>query len=298
MRNSPRTLGNQSHKPQIHELAELPYATRQGLLVHREVIEDGANSVKTLVSIGRGGSGKTSFVALVAKYFIEKKETPLLLVDADPDQNLGETVGITLEEQGKKSISELVIETFIDGGGTTVGLPPSERIEARIWEEGLYEGELFDFMAVGPKWVEGCYCLPDASLKRALERLTKTYTYVLIDSPAGLEPLNRKITSRVDDFFDIIDPSKKSFEHVERAHRITKEVGIDFKNFYIVGGYRFLKVLEPEVEGKTGLKYLGKIPYDRSVEEYCFTGRSLLDLPRSSPAYQSVKEILAKAGYT
>jgi CO dehydrogenase maturation factor len=253
--------------------------------------------VKTLVSVGRGGSGKTSFVALMAKYFIEKGEATLLLVDLDPDQNLDETVGISLEQEGKKTISELVIETFVEGGGTTVGVPPSERMESRIWEEGLYEGKLFDFLAVGPKWVEGCYCLPDASLKRALERLAKSYSYVLIDSPAGLEHLNRKITSQVDDLFDIIDPAKKSFEHVKRAYRIVREVGISFKNFYIVGGYRFPETLEPEVQKKTDLKYLGKIPYDRNVEEYCFTGKSLLELPQSSPAYQSVKEILKKAGY-
>lgn len=274
------------------------YLAKQGLLVHLKVIEDGADPVKTLVSIGRGGSGKTSFVALMTKYFIENGDCPLLLVDVDPDQNLDETVGISLREEGKKSISELVIEAFIDGGGTTVGVPPSERVESRIWEEGLYEGELFDFMAVGPKWVEGCYCLPDASLKRALERLTKAYRYVLIDSPAGLEHLNRKITSQVDDLFDIIDPSKKSFEHVKRAYRIAEEVGVGFKNFYIVGGYRFPETLEPEVEKKTGLKYLGKISYDKKVENYCFTGESLLELPQSSPAFHSVREILVKAGYT
>jgi CO dehydrogenase maturation factor len=254
--------------------------------------------VKTLVSVGRGGGGKTSFVALMAKYFIDKGNHPFLLVDVDPDQNLDETVGISLQEQSKKSISELVIETFIEGGGTTVGVPPSERIESRIWEEGLYEGELFDFMAVGPKWVEGCYCLPDASLKRALDRLTKAYRYVLIDSPAGLEHLNRKITSQVDDIFDIIDPSKKSFEHIKRAYRIVNEVGISVENFYIVGGYRFPETLEPQVEERTGLKYLGKISYDKNVEDYCFTGKSLLELPESSPAYQSVGEILSEAGYS
>jgi len=51
--------------------------------------------------MGRGGSGKTSSVALMTKYFIEKSATPLLLVDVDPDQNLGEMVGIDLKEQGK-----------------------------------------------------------------------------------------------------------------------------------------------------------------------------------------------------
>jgi len=199
----------------------------------------------------------------MAKYFIEKGKVPLLLVDIDPDQSLGEAVGVSLEEAGKKSISELVIETFIEGTGTTIGIPPSERIESKIWEQGLYEGEDFDFMAIGPKWVEGCYCLPDASLKRALERLTKVYSYVLIDSPAGLEHLNRKITSQVDDLI--------------RARRIVEEVQIEYKDFFVVGGYRFSESLEPMVHEKTGLKYLGKIPYDKTLEEYFFSGRPLLE---------------------
>ncbi|MBE0512007.1 AAA family ATPase, partial [Candidatus Bathyarchaeota archaeon] len=96
--------------------------------------------MKKIVSMGRGGSGKTSFVALMTKYFIENGDTPLLLVDVDPDQNLGEMVGIDLKEEGKKTISELLIETFLEGGGTTVGVPPSERIEGKIWERGLHEG--------------------------------------------------------------------------------------------------------------------------------------------------------------
>lgn len=253
--------------------------------------------MKRLVTMGRGGTGKTSFVALMTKYFIEVGETPLLLVDADPDQNLGEMVGVDLRDVGKKTISELLIETFIERGGTTVGVPPSERIESRIWAEGMYEGEFFDFIAVGTKWVEGCYCMPDAALKGALETLTKNYEYVLIDSPAGLEHLNRRIASQVDDIFDIIDPSKKSFDHVQRAYRVAKEVKINFKNFYIIGGFRFPRSLEPEARRATQLQYLGKIAYDEKVEEYVLSGRSLLELPPDSPAYVSVKEILRQAGY-
>jgi CO dehydrogenase maturation factor len=250
-----------------------------------------------IVSMGRGGTGKTSFVGLATKYFIEIGETPILLIDADPDQNLAEVVGIDLENEGKKTISELLVETFLEEGGTTVGVPPSERIEAKIWEKGLYEGEYFDLIAIGPKWVEGCYCLPNAALKRASENLAKTYKHVIVDSPAGLEHLNRRITSTVDDILDIIDPSKKSFDHVRRAYRIANEVNISFKRFYVVGGYRFPETLEGQVKERTGMEYLGKIAFDRGVEEYILEGRSLLDLPDSSPAYQSVKAIMRKAGY-
>ncbi len=252
--------------------------------------------MKTIVCMGRGGSGKTSFVALMTKYFIEIEELPLLLVDIDPDQNLGEIVGIDLIKEKKKTISELLFETFLQQGGTTIGIPPSERIEGKIWEKGLYEGEFFDFMAVGPKWIEGCYCLPNAALKRALKKMRKIYKYVLIDSPAGLEHLNRRITSEVEDIFDIIDPSKKSFEHIERAYKIAMEIGIEFKNFYVVGGYRFPEKLKSRVTNKN-FKFLGKIVYDKNVENYGLLGKSLLELSNTSPAYISVKKIMKEAKY-
>jgi len=253
--------------------------------------------MKKLVIIGRGGTGKTSSVALMTKCFIEIGDLPLLLVDADPDQNLGEMVGIDLKENGKKTISELLVETFLEQGGTTVGVAPTERIESKIWTYGMYEGDYFDFIAVGTKWVEGCYCMPNAALKGALESLTKNYKYVLIDSPAGLEHLNRRITSKVNDIFDIIDPSKKSFDHVERARRIAKEVQIDFENFYVIGGFRFPEQLGTHAEKALRFEYLGKIARDEKVEEYVLAGKSLLDLPSDSPAYVSVKKIMKKIGY-
>ncbi|MCS7096436.1 MAG: AAA family ATPase [Candidatus Bathyarchaeota archaeon] len=250
-----------------------------------------------LVIVGRGGTGKTSFVALTAKYFIEAGATPILLVDADPDQNLGEMVGVDLHAAGKKTISELLVETFLEEGGTTVGVPPTKRIESRIWSHGLYEGVDFDFIALGTKWIEGCYCLPNAALKGALESLTKNYRYVLIDSPAGLEHLNRRITSRVDDIFDVVDPSKKSFDHVERAYRIAVEVKISFKNFYVVGGFRFPEALEDQAKSLVRFKFLGKIAYDENVEKHVLAGESLLNLPINSPAYVSVKRIMNAAGH-
>jgi len=152
--------------------------------------------MKRLVTMGRGGSGKTTFVALMTKYFIGKGETPILLIDADPDQNLSEMLGLDLKEEGRKTVSELLVETFLEGGGTTVGVPPSKRIESKIWELGLYEGKYFDFMAIGTKFIEGCYCLPNNALKNALDGLTKSYEYGVYSSPDGRKgPKNTTINS-------------------------------------------------------------------------------------------------------
>lgn len=253
--------------------------------------------MKTLVTIGRGGTGKSSFTALIAKCFIENRKGPLLLVDADPDQNLAEMLGIDLKEVGKSTIADLLVSTFIEQGGTTVGVPPSERIESKIWSNGLYESDNFDFLAVGTKWVEGCYCMPNTALKAALESLTKNYEYVLVDSPAGLENLNRRITSKVNDVFDILDHSKKSMDHVLRANRIAKEVKMEFDNFYLVGGYRFPAELGMHAQTQLKFKYLGKIVADEQLDEFVLEGESLLGLPSDSKAYLSVKEIMKAAGY-
>ena len=253
--------------------------------------------MKTLVTIGRGGTVKSSFTALMTKCFVEAGQTPLLLVDADPDQNLAEMVGVDLKESGKATIAELLVSTFIEKGGTTVGVPPAERIESRIWEKGLFESDHFDFLSVGTKWVEGCYCMPNSALKGALGSLTKNYKYVLIDSPAGIEHLNRRITSKVNDIFDILDHSKKSIDHVKRSHRITKEVNVQFDNFYLVGGYRFPEEHSVQSETALKLKYLGKITTDETLDEYVLDGKSLLELPSDNAAFASVKKIMENAGY-
>ena len=243
--------------------------------------------MNSIVSMGRGGAGKTSFIALLTKYFIELKETPLLLIDADPDQNLAEMVGVDLD----KTISEALYE-FLDEGGSLTGTSPLERIEPKILES-LYEGEYFDLLAIGTKWKEGCYCLPNDLLKKIFPTLAINYKHLLIDSPAGLEHLNRRVTSEVDSIFEILNPSKKSLDHLKRAYRIIKELNIKFENLYLVGGYNFSDDLLKSVE-EIGLRYLGKIEYDENVESYVLEGKSLLDLPSNSPAYVSLKDIMKR----
>jgi CO dehydrogenase maturation factor len=255
--------------------------------------------LERIVVVGRGGTGKTSFAALLAKHFIEKRETPLLLIDLDPDMNLAEIVGVDLKEAGKSTVSELLLDTIEqESDGTDIPQPfPLEKLEARIWAKGLYEGEGFDLLSLGVKWGEGCYCTPNKAMRIALEGMLRSYSHVIIDSPAGLEQLNRRVTPQVDDIIDIIDPSKKAFEHVKRTRRLLDELDLGYKRFYVVGNYRFPEDWEADVEGKTGEKYLGKIATDLSLADKVLKGDSLLDLPRDSPANLSTALIFRKAGY-
>jgi CO dehydrogenase maturation factor len=159
----------------------------------------------------------------------------------------------------------------------------------------LYEGKRFDVLTLGTKDLEGCYCFPDHLLRKIISQLSKNYENVVVDSPAGLEHLNRNIVSEVDDLFVVLDPSDKSLTHIKKVKAILKEVGVMYGHFYLLANYMFDE--EPESYLKeTGEIYLGKIDYDKKVEEYNLRGESLHKLPEDSPACRSVRKILEKAG--
>ena len=78
---------------------------------------------------------------------------------------------------------------------------------------------------------------------------------------------------------------------------VAKEVKIDFKNFYVIGGFRFPENVEDQARKVLPFKFLGRIARDENVGEYVLEGKSLLTLPSNTPAYLSVKKIMENAGY-
>lgn len=253
---------------------------------------------RTIVVTGRGGTGKSTFTVLMSRFLSELGWKPLLLIDSDPDESLSDMLGIDMNKEGKKTVSEMLYEIQeTQTMSKMIGMTASDKIEPFLFQNTLYEGrEFFDFIALGTKWSEGCYCIPDRALGIIMERWAKNYEYVIVDSPAGVEHLNRRITKEVKDIFNILDPSKKSFDNAKRTYRIMKEVGIEFENYYLIGGYRFPKELENEAS-KQRFEFLGRIDFDERVESYNLEGKSLLELPEDSPAYSAVKDIMSRAGY-
>jgi CO dehydrogenase maturation factor len=254
---------------------------------------------KYIVVTGRGGSGKSSFTALSTRCLGELGWKPILVVDSDPDESLSYMLGIDLGEEAKRTVSEMLFEIIEERKmAKMVGMSASDKIEPFLFQNTLYEGAgFFDFIALGTKWSEGCYCLPDHALSQIMERWARNYDFVVIDSPAGVEHLNRKIAKKVKDVFNILDPSKKSFDNAERTYKLMTEVGIEFENYFLVGGYRFPEKLEEEAESQP-YEYLGRISFDEMLEDFNLQGRSLMELPRENLAYASVKKILEKARYT
>ena len=248
---------------------------------------------RKIVSTGRGGVGKSTFVALIVRYL----KPPTLLIDLDPDLSLADMLGADFRKERKRTVSEAlydVIETRRTGA--SVSTPTHQLMESLLWSDCLYEDVGFDLITLGTKLTEGCYCPPDELLRKNIPKLAKNYTNVVVDSPAGVEHLNRNIVSDINDLFVISDPSEKSLKHIGRIKEIMRQVGIKYNHFYLVANYEFDEETEDYLRN-SGEVYLGKVDYDPKVEEYNLTGKSLLELPQDSPASLSVKMILTKAGY-
>ena len=257
-----------------------------------------------MVATGRGGTGKSTFVALASRYLA----SPLLLLDIDPDQSLADMLGVDLETiEIKTDIGrEVKIKTLSDitdaieeedamtelGGG-----PPFVKIRDLLRWYTQYRSEKFDLISLGPRWIIGDYRSANFLFEFVVSSIGGNYANIAVDSPAGLEHLNRGVISNIDDLFLVLDPSLKSIKHIERVKKITKKVGTSYKHLYLVGNYEFDDEAEQHLVKSTGETYLGKMDYDATVKDYNLRGKPLLNLPDSSPACLSAKRILTKAGY-
>ncbi|MFC2022355.1 hypothetical protein ACFLTR_04010 [Chloroflexota bacterium] len=256
-----------------------------------------------IVSTGRGGTGKSTFVVLASRYL----KPPLLLLDIDPDQSLADMLGVDLEaakvktEIGRevkiKTVSDIASDIEEEDAFTELGGGPSfVKIPLLLQWYTQYNSEKFGLISLGPRWTMGDYRSANFLFEFVIPTIGGNYANIVVDSPAGLEHLNRKVIPKMDDLFLILDPSLKSIKHLERVRKITKEVGISYNHLYIVGNYEFDEEAEQHLK-RSGETYLGKMDYDANVKDYNLRGESLLNLPDSSPSCLSVKRILTKADY-
>ena len=97
----------------------------------------------TIAVSGKGGTGKTTVSSLLIRSFIDLGEKPVLAVDADPNANLHEALGVrvreTLGSMREEAFSRLI----------PPGMNRHDYVRFRF-RQALVEAQGFDLVADGP----------------------------------------------------------------------------------------------------------------------------------------------------
>ncbi len=247
---------------------------------------------------GKGGVGKSTLLVLMLKYLLEKfKDLNILVIDADPDANIGDLIGkeIKFKETVGGKMAEL--KQKIQKRLIPLEVSKNQIVESEVFDS-LIEMDEFDILEMGRGEGEGCYCSINNFLKRIIDVLAKNYEIVLIDAPAGLEFFARKTGQDVTDLIIVSDPSKMGIHTMKRILEVTKEVNLKFENIWILGN-RFPEdlrnILEKEVAGikDEDVKLLGFVSNSEEISRMNIIGENLLLLPKESKAYKTAKRLFA-----
>ena len=248
-------------------------------------------SSKMIAVAGKGGTGKTTFTAILLQELVNKKKASILAVDADPNANLNEVLGLDIES----TIAEAV--DSVKTNALPTGMTKEGFIEWKL-SQSLIETKYVDPLVMGVPHGSGCYCYPNDLLRRHLGNLRGNYDYVVTDNEAGLEHLSRQVIQDIDYFFIISDASARGIRSAGRVKQIVSSLQTQVHNTYLV----VTKAMDEGIDDlmdeikATGLELVGVIPYDPMIAEFDLKSKPLFDLPDDSKAVQAVREIINKTG--
>ncbi len=240
---------------------------------------------------GKGGSGKTSVTSLIIRYLKNSRLEPILAIDADPNANLGESLGLDI----KQTIGS-IIASFND---EKINIPPGMTKEAYLeykLNEVVVENKGFDLITMGRGEGPECYCYPNLILRKFVDSLADNYAYVVMDNEAGMEHLSRRTTQNVDVLLIISDHSVKGIRTVARIRDLVAELKLVVNRQSVIINFAPTRLdpLVSEELSRLGIEPTALIPEDDQLYKCDLELRPLLDLPDTSKAVRAVSDLMAR----
>ncbi|MDR3088855.1 MAG: AAA family ATPase [Desulfobulbaceae bacterium] len=245
---------------------------------------------KIIAFAGKGGVGKTTVAALVIRYLVGKGEGPILAVDADPNSNLGETLGLEVTS----TIGDIREDYMKDPQGVPSGMDKINYLQLLV-EQALIEQRDFDLLVMGRQEGQGCYCMVNNILNDFTDKLSRNYKYLVVDNEAGMEHLSRRTSGLVDTLYLVTDYALRGLRAVRRINEMLPGLKLNVKQTGII------VTRAPEKLGdafmaearEIGLPIAATIPNDPALLDFDMEKRSLLDLPADAPAVVAVDKMMA-----
>jgi len=219
---------------------------------------------------GKGGVGKTTVVACLAKSFVEDGYS-VLAIDADPDANLAAALGFPQADEivpltNMKNLIEERTGAKPGEMGSFFKLNPKvDDLPEKLWIQK--NGIKLMVMGTIKKGGAGCIC-PESTLLKVLitHLLLNRDEVVILDMEAGIEHLGRATAKSVDKLIVVVEPGKRSVETAHKINKLRKDIGL--LNIGFIGN----KIHNKEnreflIKNLPDFEYLGFIPYDEKIIE-------------------------------
>ena len=240
---------------------------------------------------GKGGVGKSTIAALLIRALHEKTGKVIMAVDADPNSNLGEKLGIKVE----RTIGDLREDILKKADEVPVGQSKQDFVRFQM-QLATVEGSSFDLLTMGRPEGPGCYCFINNILRTFLDLAMDKYDHVVIDNEAGMEHLSRRTTKRMDAFLVISDDTKIGVETAVRILKLAQDMGIEvgFPTLVLNKVSEDVHQIVKGIVQESPFEHVVVLPYDRDVERASIEGRSVLEIADMNPFYVKIRALASE----
>lgn len=244
---------------------------------------------KVFALAGKGGVGKTTIGAMLVRYLAEEiQKGPVLAVDADPNSNLNEMLGVTVHSTIGEAREDLKKDV-------PAGMSKDNWVEYRV-QEAVIEAAGFDLLVMGRPEGPGCYCAANSLAKKYIDALRENYPFVVVDNEAGMEHMSRLVTQDVDVLYVISDPTPRGILTVSRILSIIGELGLNIlKTAVVVNRFeaRNEDALRRAAREKS-VEVEGTVRNDEALVQGDAAGSTIFQLDRTSDALSDAYAIFRK----
>ncbi|HVC69166.1 MAG TPA: AAA family ATPase [Acidimicrobiales bacterium] len=196
---------------------------------------DGDGPEARIVIVGKGGVGKTTVTAVMAR-LLARRGCSVIAVDGDEQCNLGPALGVTPEmlvqvtpitEAGDYMAEKTGTRPGANGGGMLRLNPDTTDVVDRLSVIGP-DGVRFLMMGAVRRAGGGCFCPETALLAAALRDMRSHHgSVVLLDTHAGVEHFGRALARGFNQAVVVVDHTANAVQVGMDTARLAGSMGID-----------------------------------------------------------------------
>ncbi len=250
----------------------------------------------TIAVAGKGGTGKTTTCGFIVGHLVRAGRKPVLAVDADPNANLNEVLGVDVELTIGDIRETIARADKTDPSPIPAGMTKREYTEF-MFNDALIEQADFDMLVMGRTQGRGCYCFVNDLLRAQIEKYADNYRYIVVDNEAGLEHISRGTLPAIDVLLLISDCSRRGIQAAGRIQTMAEALNLRPKAMKLIvnrapGGNLEPGILE-EIAAQR-LDLLGVLPQDETVYQYDCAGKPTATVPPDAPVKRAFAGLITK----